>query len=69
MEQLRTGARLLSRGMRGGNTFVTLIGAVLAARAVARWLDRPDRELLYTKRLKPGQALRIEVPSVEDPSG
>ncbi len=66
MEQLRTGARLLSRGMRGGNTIVTLVGALLAARAVARWLDRPDRELLYTKRLRPGQALKIEVPRSED---
>jgi hypothetical protein len=62
MEHLRTGARLLSRGMRGGNAAVTLVGAVLAARAVAKWLDRPDRELLYSRKLKPGQGLRIEIP-------
>jgi hypothetical protein len=65
MDQLRTGARLLSRGMRGGNGVMTLVGALLAARAVARWLDRPDRELLYRKRLKPGQAIRIAVEQPE----
>jgi hypothetical protein len=58
---MKTGAQLLSRGLRGGNTLLTLVGALLAARAVARWLDRPDRELLYTRRLKPGQSIQIGV--------
>ncbi len=62
MDPLRTGARLLSKGMRGGNGALTLLGALLAARGIVRWLDRPDRELLYSKRLKPGQSLRITVP-------
>lgn len=62
VDPLRTGARLLSKGMRGGNGALTLLGALLAARGIVRWLDRPDRELLYSKRLKPGQSLRISVP-------
>ena len=62
VDPLRTGARLLSKGMRGGNGALTLLGALLAARGIVRWLDRPDRELLYSKRLKPGQSLRITVP-------
>ena len=62
VDPLRTGARLLSKGMRGGNGALTLLGALLAARGILRWLDRPDRELLYSKRLKPGQSLRITVP-------
>ena len=48
--------------MRGGNGALTLLGALLAARGVLRWLERPDRELLYSKRLKPGQRLEIRVP-------
>lgn len=62
VDPLRTGARLLSKGMRGGNGALTLLGALLAARGIVRWLERPDRELLYSKRLKPGQSLRITVP-------
>jgi hypothetical protein len=63
VDPLRTGARLLSKGMRGGNGALTLLGALLAARGIVRWLDRPDRELLYSKRLKPGQSLEIRVPT------
>jgi len=59
MDSLRTGARLLSRGMRGGNAALTFIGALLAARGILRWLDRPDRELLYSKRLAPGETIKI----------
>lgn len=47
--------------MRGGNAVLTFVGAVLAARAIAKWLDRPERELLYTKKLKRGQSLTIAV--------
>jgi hypothetical protein len=61
MDPLRTGAKLLSRGMRGGNAALTFVGALLAARGVLRWLDRPDRELVYSKRLKPGEAIKIGV--------
>lgn len=61
MDPLRTGARLLARGMRGGNAALTFVGAFLAARGILRWLDRPDRELLFSKRLKPGESIRIGV--------
>jgi hypothetical protein len=59
MDPLRTGARLLSRGMRGGNAALTFVGALLAARGIVRWLDRPERELLFSKRLKPGESIKI----------
>lgn len=65
MDRFQTGATLFSRGLRRGNAALTFIGAVLVARAFARWLERPDRELLYSKRLKPGQSLRIGVSSAE----
>ena len=59
MDPLRTGARLLSKGMRGGNPALTLLGALLAARGIMRWLDRPDRELLYSRRLAPGESVKV----------
>jgi len=61
VDPLRTGARLLSKGMRGGNSALTLVGALLAARGILRWLERPDRELVYSRRLKPGESLKIGV--------
>ncbi len=59
MDPLRLGARLLSRGMRRGNPALTLVGAVLAARGILRWLDRPDRELIYSRRLRAGETIKI----------
>jgi len=47
--------------MRSGNAALTFIGAVLAVRGIMRWLDRPDRTLLYSQRLKPGDSVRIGV--------
>lgn len=61
MDPLRIGARLLSRGMRRSNPALTLVGAALAAYAVAKWLDRPERELLYARKLKRGQSIKIGV--------
>jgi hypothetical protein len=45
--------------MRGGNAALTFVGALLAARGIMKWFDRPDRELLYSKRLKPGESIKI----------
>ncbi|MEE9297826.1 MAG: hypothetical protein V3V29_02165 [Acidimicrobiia bacterium] len=59
MDPLRTGARFLSRGMRGGNAALTVLGAFLAVKGILRWLDRPDRELLYARELRPGESIRI----------
>ena len=45
--------------MRGGNAALTFVGALLAARGILRWLDRPKRELLYSRRLAPGESIRV----------
>lgn len=52
--------------MRGGNAALTFVGAFLAARGILRWLDRPDRELLYSRRLAPGESLRIGLVEPDD---
>lgn len=59
MDPLRIGARLLSRGMRRGNGLLTFFGALLAARGILRWLERPKRELIYSRKLRAGESLRI----------
>lgn len=45
--------------MRGGNGLLTLVGAVLVARGVMRWLDGPSEELVYSRRIKPGERISI----------
>ena len=59
MDLMRTGVRFLSRGMRGGNAAVTLLGALLAARGILKMLYRPSRELIYSRRLAPGEHIQI----------
>lgn len=59
MDPFSTGARLLSRGMRRSNGVLTLVGALLVARGVLRWLDGPREELVFSKRLKPGERVQI----------
>lgn len=61
MDALRDGARLLSKGMRGGNAALTLVGAFLVARGIVRWLDGPSEELVYSRRIKPGDSVTIAV--------
>lgn len=61
MDQLRAGARLLSKGMRGANGLVTFAGALLVARGIMRWLDGPDEELVYSKRIKPGERVTVSL--------
>ena len=66
MNPLTDGARLLSRGMRGGNGVLTFVGAVLVARGILRWLDGPTEQLVYRRTLKPGDriAVALERPEV-----
>ncbi len=52
--------------MRGGNAALTLVGGVLVARGIVRWLDRPDRELLYSRRLTSGETLKIRLAEPAD---
>jgi len=59
MDSLKTGSRLLSRGMRGANGALTFIGALLVARGLLKWLDGPAEELVYSRTLKPGERLSV----------
>ena len=68
MDPLRTGARLLSRGMRSANGALTFLGAVLVARGIMRWFDPPKRELLYAQNLSRGEELRIAFVVPDDQS-
>lgn len=52
---------MFSRGMRGANGLVTFVGAVLVARGILRWFDGPDEELVYTKRIKPGDRVTVSL--------
>lgn len=61
MDALKDGARLLSKGMRGSNGLITFVGAVLVARGIIRWLDGPSEELVYSRRLKPGERVTIDL--------
>ncbi len=45
--------------MRGGNTAFTLLGAILAARGILKMMYRPSRELIYSRRLAPGDRIQI----------
>ena len=59
MDPLRAGARLLSRGMRQGNGALAFVGGLLLARALLRWLDGPDEELVYSRKLKRGERVTV----------
>jgi hypothetical protein len=45
--------------MRGSNGLLTLVGALLVARGILRWLDGPQEELVYRRTLKPGQRISV----------
>ena len=61
------GRRALARGLRARNPFLTFVGGLLVARAVIRYFSRPDRELLFEQKVKPGEGLRIRtVPGGEE---
>jgi hypothetical protein len=47
--------------MRRGNGVLTLVGALLVARGIVRWLDAPSEELVYSRTLKPGQRVTVDL--------
>lgn len=51
--------RALAQGLRGRNPGLTFVGAALLARSAIRHFSRSDRELLFSRTLKPGEGLRI----------
>jgi len=58
---IRDGARALFGGARRGNAPLVGLGAALLAMGWVRRLYRPDRELLYSRTLKKGDALKIRM--------
>ncbi len=64
MNLVRTGARVLARGARLGSAALAGLGAALLALG---WLHRhPKRELVYSKNLKKGEALRVQLVKPEE---
>jgi hypothetical protein len=61
MDLLRSGSRFLARGARTGSSGWAGLGAALLAVGWLRKRARPDRELLYARTLKQGEALRIRL--------
>ena len=59
MNLVHRGARALARGVRTGDAALAGLGAALLALG---WLRRePKRELIYSRTLKKGEALRIKL--------
>jgi len=56
---IKTGASLLARGVRRNNPPLSFAGAALLAIAVIRTMNRPKRELLWSRTLEAGQGVRI----------
>lgn len=57
-----TGWKLLVKGIRRGDHLRTFFGAALLAIALARWLDEPKRQTVFTQRLRPGGRMVVAVP-------
>lgn len=59
MDLFDTGLRRLLGAIRGQNIPLVLLGAALLAIGLARRLDRSDDRLVYSKKLKPGESIRV----------
>jgi hypothetical protein len=59
MNLVRSGARALARGARSGSSALAGLGAALLAVGLLR--RQPKRELIFSKKLKKGEALRIQL--------
>jgi hypothetical protein len=65
---LKDGARAFFGGARRGNAPLVGLGAVLLAVGWVRRLYRSDRELLYSRTLRKGDAVRIRLLGADDPA-
>jgi hypothetical protein len=57
-----TGWKLLTKGIRRGDHLRTFVGAALLAIALARWLDEPKRQMVFSQRLRRGGRVVVAVP-------
>ena len=55
-------------GARRGNSALTGLGMALVAVGWVRRLYRPDRELIYSRKLRRGEAIRIRLLGADDPA-
>jgi len=68
VDLIRHGARALFGGARKGNPGLTGLGMALIAVGWVRRLYRPDRELIYSRKLRRGEAIRIRLLDADDPA-
>ena len=68
MNLIKDGARTLFGGARKGNTPLVGLGAAMLALGWVRRLYRSDRELIYTRKLRKGDAIRIRLLGADDPA-
>ena len=68
MDLIKDGARAFFGGARRGNTPLVGLGAIMLAVGWVRRLYRPDRELIYSRTLRKGDALRIRLLGAKDPA-
>jgi hypothetical protein len=61
VDLLNNGLRSLAGGARRGNGIITAFGVALLAYEWIRRTTRPKRELLFSRTLRPGEALRIRL--------
>ena len=62
---LMFGLNRLARGLRSANPGLAAFGLLVAAIGFARSRRGPDRQLVYSRNLKPGEEIRFKL---ADPS-
>ena len=67
MNLMRNGARALFRGARQGSSPLAGFGAAMLAAGWIRRISRSPRELVYTRTLRKGEALRIRLLGPDEP--
>ena len=68
MDLFKDGARTLFGGARRGNSPLFGLGAAMLALGWVRKLYRPNRELIYMRNLKKGEAIRIRLLGGDEPA-
>lgn len=61
MDFIRTGIRTLAGGARRGNALLAGLGTAAALIGAFRRFARPGRQLLYSRTLRPGEALQVRL--------
>ena len=65
---IRDGAKAFFGGARRGSAPLVGLGAALMAMGWVRRLYRPDRELLFSRTLRKGEAVRIRLLDPDSPA-